>query len=185
LEGRAGLGLTSIGLGLIAAATAAEPVAALDSRGWFCPSAAWSAGIAPERLVVVRCDDRALWPRVMATLVEGFGAVYAEVPRHVPERFLRRLGAIVRSRRCGVVLRSMHGGLPAGVLHLRLEGLQVRWEGADRGHGRLTGRVLTVRASGKGAGGVDRYLEVKEDDGAHTVRLVPGLAAAPPGRAAG
>jgi hypothetical protein len=184
LVGPPGCGLTTLGISLLATATTTEPVAVLDVRGWFCPSVAWEAGIAPERLVVVRCSDRRLWPKVAATLLEGFAVVYAEVPRHVPDQALRRLGALARSRRSGVVLRSMRGDLPTGLIHLRIDGVAVRWGGAEDGHGRLKRHAVTVKASGKGARGVERYLEVT-DDGANTVRLVPGLAAAPSGRAAG
>lgn len=184
LVGPAGSGLTTIGVSLIAAATAAESVAVLDVGGWFCPSVAWDAGIAPERLVVVRCPDRSLWPKVVATLLEGFVAVYAEVPQHVADGALRRLGALARSRRAGVVFRSVRGDLPASLLHLRIEGVAMRWDGAGSGHGRLERRAVTVKVSGKGVRGMERYLEV-EGDGANAVRLVPGLAAAPTGRAAG
>jgi hypothetical protein len=184
LVGPPGCGLTTLGISLVAAATTNEPVAVLDVRGWFCPSVAWEAGITPERLVVVRCADRELWPKVAATLLEGFPVVYAEVPRHIPDQALRRLGALARSRRAGVVLRSMHGDLPTGLIHLRIEGVAVLWDGTDHGHGRLRRHAVTVKASGKGARGAERYLEVT-DDGANTVRLVPGLATAPSGRAAG
>jgi hypothetical protein len=116
LVGPAGSGLTSLGISLIAAATTTEPVAVLDGRGWFCPSVAWESGIIPERLVVVRCADRELWPKVAATLLEGFAAVYAEVPRNTSDQVLRRLGALARSRRVGVVLRSRYD-LPTGLIH--------------------------------------------------------------------
>jgi hypothetical protein len=174
-----------VGLSLIAAATTTkEPVAVLDGRGWFCPSVAWDAGIDPKRLVVIRCPDREVWPTVAAALFEGFPAVFADVPRHIPDQALRRLGALARSRRAGVVLRSMTGDLPSGVLYLRLEGVAVQWDGPELGHGRLQRRAVAIKASGKGARGIERYLEV-EDDGAHTLRLVPGLAPAPSGRATG
>jgi hypothetical protein len=169
---------------LLARGTADEPVAVLDVRGWFCPSLAWDVGIEPERLVIVRCPDPAVWPKLAATLVEGFPAVYAEVPRRVPDQVLRRLGAIARSRRTRAVLRAMEGDLPTGLLHVRVEGVGVRWEGPDAGHGRLERRAVTVRASGKGMQGIERLLEV-EDDGADPVRLVPRLAAPAAGRATG
>lgn len=184
LVGPAGSGLTSLGISLMSEATADEPVAVLDVRGWFCPSLAWDAGIDPERLVIVRCPDPAVWPKLAATLVEGFPAVYAEVPRRVPDQVLRRLGALARSRRSSAVLRAMEGDLPTGLLHLRVEAVAVRWEGPDAGHGRLQRRAVTVRASGKAMQGIERLLEV-EDDGAHTLRLVPRLAVAPAGRATG
>jgi hypothetical protein len=185
LVGPAGSGLTSIGIALLAASTARKPVAVLDVRGWFCPSLAWEAGIGPERLVVVRCGDPAVWPAVVATLLEGFTAVYAEVPKRVSDQALRRLGALARSRRSTAVLRAMEGDLPTGLLHLRVEGVAVRWDGPEAGHGRLEQRAVTVMASGKGARGVERVLEVVEGNGANIVRLVPRLAVAPVGRAVG
>jgi len=184
LVGPAGSGLTSIGVSLLARETADEPVVVLDVRGWFCPSLAWGAGIEPERLVIVRCPDPSVWPKVAATLLEGFTSVYAEVPRRVSDQVLRRLGAITRSRRTRAVLRAMERDLPTGLLHVRVESVGVRWQGPEMGHGRLERRAVTVHASGKGMQGIERLLEV-EGDGAHTLRLVPRLAAPAAGRATG
>ena len=116
-------------------------------------------------------------------MLEGFAAVYAEVPRGVPDQSLRRLGALARARGASAVLRAMEGDLPSGLLHLRVEGVAVRWEGPEAGHGRLEQRAVTVKASGKGTRGIERYLEV--EDGADTLRLVPRLAVAPAGRSTG
>jgi hypothetical protein len=182
LVGPPGYGLTRLGL----ASLSGHPgmVAVVDVRGWLSPLAAWEVGLDPERLVVVRCGDRERWPSVTAALLEGLRAVYAEVPSGVPEPMLRRLGALARARRAALLLRPVRGDLPAGMAHLRLRGAGVAWEGTGAGHGRLTHRLLTLEASGKGAGGVERQIEV-EDDGTDAVRVVPGLAAAPPRRAAG
>ena len=182
LEGPPGYGLTRVGLSMLAAHPGT--VAVVDVRGWLSPLAAWEAGIAPENLVLVRCTDRARWAQVTATLVEGLGAVYAEVPQGINEQLLRRLGALARARRTALLLRPLRGGLPAGLAHLRLLGEAVAWEGAGAGHGRLTQRLLTLRADGRGVGGVERRIEV-EDDGTDAVRVVPGLAPAPSRRAAG
>jgi hypothetical protein len=184
LIGAAGSGLTRLGLSLLAAPAATGMVAALDVRGWLCPVAAWEVGIDPQRLVVVRCPDRRLWPRVAAALLEGFPAVYAEAPAGMGDAELRRLGALARARRSSLVLRPVGGDLPAGVLHLRLEASAVRWEGVDRGHGALLRRRLTLRASGRGVHGIERTLEMA-DDGTHPVYLVPRLAAAPSRRSTG
>ena len=96
----------------------------------------------------------------------------------VKETMLRPIGALARSRGAAVLLRPLGGDLPAGLAHLRLEAQQVSWEGADAGHGRLRRRRLVVEASGKATGGMRRLYEV-EDDGAHSLRVVPGLAPAP------
>jgi hypothetical protein len=184
LVGRPGSGLTRLGLSLIADPSATGMVAALDVRGWLCPVAAWEVGVDPQRLIVVRCPDRLTWPKVAAALVEGFPAVYAEVPAGIGDAVLRRLGALARARRSSLILHPVSGDLPVGLLHLRLESAGVVWEGADRGHGALLTRRLTLRASGKGVRGIEQMVEVA-DNGTHPVHLVPRLAVAPAGRAAG
>jgi hypothetical protein len=183
LAGPPGSGLTRLGLGL-AAGAASGPVAVVDVRGWLCPLGAWESGIAPDRLVVVRCPDRDMWPRVTAALLDGLRSVYAEVPAGVPDQVLRRLGALARNRRAALVLRPLRGGLPGGLTHLHLTASGVTWDGTDAGHGRLTGRRLALSASGRGTGGIERTVEV-EDDGTNPVRLVPGLATPARRRAAG
>lgn len=184
LVGAPGCGLTRLGLHLLAPASRLGPVAALDARGWLSPLAAWEAGVAGERLVVVRCSQRGVWPQVMAAVCEGVTAVYAEVPQGVTERDLHRLAALVRARGTGVVLRPLRGELVGGVAHLRLRAVEVRWEGLEQGHGRLATRRLVVEVSGKGAGGMTRRVEV-EDSGADTVRVVSRLGAGQTGRAVG
>ena len=182
LVGPPGLGLTRLGLALLSGH--AGTVAVVDVRGWLSPLAAWEVGLTPDRLVVVRCPDRSRWAQVTAALLEGVGAVYAEVPDGTAEPMLRRLGALARARRSTLLLRPLRGGLPSGLAHLRLQGEEIAWAGVAGGHGRLTRRLLTLRAAGKGTGGVERRVEV-EDDGTDAVRMVPGLAAAPSRRAAG
>ncbi|HSM02693.1 MAG TPA: hypothetical protein VK960_09700 [Acidimicrobiia bacterium] len=184
LAGPPGSGLTRLGLSLLAAPSTTGMVAVVDVRGWLCPIAAWEVGISPERLVVVRCPDRRPWLQVTASLLEGFPAVLAEVPSGVRDADLRRLAALSRARRSALVLRPVSGDIPPGVLHLRIESEGIHWEGVGRGHGALLRRRLILRASGKGARGIEHVLEM-EDDGSHPVHLVPGLAAAPSGLAAG
>jgi hypothetical protein len=182
LVGAPGCGLTRLGLGLLRG----QPgwVACLDVRGWISPVALWEMGVSAERVVVVRCPDSRRWPQVIAALIEGMQAVYAEVPPGVAAPLLRRLGALARSRSTPVVLRPTQGDLPAGITHLRLEALEVAWAGAGQGRGRLRERHFTLAASGKGVGGIRYILEV-EDDGANAMRVVSRLAAEMPGRAAG
>jgi len=171
LVGVPGSGLTRLGLKLVAPHSHSAPVIALDTRGWISPEAAWETGVAPERLVVVRCNQPGLWAKVTAALLEGVRAMYAEVPAGVRDQDLRRLAALARARRVAVVMRPVTGGLPGGITHLRLRAIGVTWEGADRGHGRLTRRRLVLEASGKGVAGTTRRFEV-EDEGTDAVRLV-------------
>jgi hypothetical protein len=171
LVGVPGTGLTRLGLKLLAEPSRVGIVVVLDTRGWVSPEAAWETGVLAERLVIVRCDDLFLWPKVTAALFEGVRTIYAEVPARVKEHDLRRLSALARARKVAVAMRSMGNGLPTGVAHLRLRALGVTWEGADRGHGRLEKRRLMLEASGKGAAGVVRRFEV-EDEGTDVVRVV-------------
>ena len=171
LVGAPGTGLTRLGLSLLAAHSRVATVVALDTRGWISPEAAWETGVLPERLVIVRCDDPIIWPKVMAALLEGVRAVYAEVPARIRDQDVRRLAALARARRVAVAMRSMGGGLPGGVAFLRLHAIGITWEGADHGHGKLTSRRLVLEATGKGAAGTARRFEV-EDEGTDVVRVV-------------
>ncbi len=176
LTGLPGSGLTRLGLRLLAAHSRQAPVVALDARGWISPEAAWETGVIAERLIIVRCDDPVLWPKVAAALLEGVRAIYAEVPERVRESDLRRLAALARARRVAVAMRSMGGGLPTGVAFLRLRSLGVTWEGADGGHGRLTRRRILIEATGKGVAGTRKRFEV-EDEGTDVVRVVSDVVA--------
>lgn len=182
LSGPVGFGLTRLGYRMLVETSRRAPVAIVDVRGWASPSAAWETGV--ERMVVVRCPDPKTWPRVLAALVDGVPAVYAEVPRGIRDHDLRRLAAVVRSRQARLVLRPVGGDLPSGIGYLRLRAREVRWEGTDGGVGRLAARRLVLEASGKGAAGIERRIEV-DDAGTHDLRVVSELAAGPAGRALG
>ena len=184
LVGVPGTGMTRLGMRLLAPHSRLAPVVALDTRGWVSPEAAWETGVIPERLVIVRCADVSLWPKVTAALFEGVRAMYAEVPERVRDQDLRRLAALARARRVAVALRPMGGALPGGVAYLRLRALGVTWEGADQGHGRLTRRRLVLEATGKGTAGTNRRFEV-EDEGTDDVRLVSDVVVDPARRAVG
>lgn len=171
MVGEPGSGLTRLGLRMLAEHSLQAPVVAVDTRGWLSPAAAWEAGIDPERLIVVRCPDPLLWPKVTAALLEGVRALYVEVPARVRSQDVRRLAALARARRAAVAMRSGGAGLPSGVAHLRLRAIGVTWEGADLGHGRLGSRRLVLEASGKGVAGIPQIIEV-EDEGTDVVRLV-------------
>lgn len=182
LVGFPGSGLTRLGLGLLRD----RPgwVACVDVRGWLSPSALWEVGVPADRTVIVRCADVRRWPQVVATLVEGMQAVYAEVPAGVSSPMLRRIGALARARATPVVLRPVSGDIPPGLAHLRLEAQAVEWGGPHRGRGRLHQRRSVLAATGKGVGGIRQMIEV-EDDGTDAVRVVPRVAAALPERAVG
>jgi hypothetical protein len=184
LLGVPGTGLTRLGLRLLAESSRIAPVVALDTRGWISPEAAWEVGVIPESLVIVRCDEARIWPKVAAALLEGVRAVYAEVPPGIRDQDLRRLAALARARKVEVAMRPMGQGLPSGVAHLRLRALGVTWEGADQGHGRLGRRRLVLEASGKGASGVTRRFEVEDED-SNIVRVVSDVVVGETRRVAG
>ena len=171
MSGLTGMGMTRLGLGLLAEPSQRAPVVVLDVKGWLSPVAAWEMGVDSSRLVIVRCSDPQLWPQVAAALIDGVHAVYAEVPAGVRDQHLRRLAALARARRTGVALRPLGDALPSGVAHLRLRAREVRWEGAERGHGQLRRRYLVVEASGRGVAGMTRTIEMV-DDGTDVMRVV-------------
>ncbi|MBT8197031.1 MAG: hypothetical protein HKO87_03560 [Acidimicrobiia bacterium] len=182
--GPPGFGLTRVGLAALADQSRLGPVAYLDVRGWLCPAAAWEVGIEAHRLIVVRCDNPVPWARVAATLVSGLRAVFAEVPSGAKEAQLRKLAMLAKTHRTALVLRPVHGDIPAGVSYLRLEAAGVDWAGAGDGHGRLEGRRLRFQATGKGVRGMTTTVEF-EDHGTDPLRVVSGLAIAPAGHAIG
>ena len=148
LEGHTGSGLTRLALSLLAEPARRGWVVCIDARGWLCPAAAWEVGVPAERLVVVHCSDRKLWPQVTAALMEGMDSVYAEIPAGVPDQMLRRLAALTRSRRAAVLPRPLRGRLPAGLPHTRPGAQEVAREGDDPGHWRLSHRLPVLEASG-------------------------------------
>ncbi len=174
LSGLPGSGLTRIGLSLIAPYAAKGPLVYLDVRGWASPMAAWEMGIDPEQLVVVRSSDVVSWSRIVATLLDGVRAVYAEVPTGLRDQALYKLAAKARAERTPLVLRPVTGKLPSGVAHLTLEASEVIWKGTEAGHGNLTSRRTRLVASGKATRGMVRTIEV-EDDGTDDLRVVPHM----------
>lgn len=108
------------------------------------------------------------WPEVVATAVEAVPVVLLGLPAgvrgvgraagqgSVPDRTVRRVGALLR--RSGAVL-LVAGHWPGAEVRLRVS--QAVWEGVDReGYGLLRGRRTRVAVSGRGAGGVERGVEL-------------------------
>lgn len=201
LIGVSGSGLTRLGMGMLADPSRTGAVVVVDTKGWISPEAAWETGVVAESLVIVRCNELALWSKVTAALLEGVPALYAEVPAGVKDQDLRRLAALARARKAKVAFRSMGRGLPDGVSHLRLRAIGITWEGADHGHGRLKRRRLLLEASGRGVAGMKRRLEVddgdrrvmaevvdrevRSDEGTNTLRVVSDVVVDPARRATG
>jgi len=157
VEGAPGSGATSLVLALLAAATAAgEWAAMVDADGVLGGLAAAEAGVALERLAVVRAVPAALYGRVVATLLDGMAGVGAPVPRGLRLSDARRLEARARERAAVLVAAGPWPGEAA----LRLRAEHSAWSGLGRGEGLLGERVLRVTVSGRGAAGRERVADV-------------------------
>ena len=157
IEGSAGSGATSLLLALLAAATAAgEWAAVVDGDGVLGGLAAAEAGVALDRLAVVRAVPGALYGRVVATLLDGVTVVGARIPRGFRLADARRLEARARERAAVLVAAGSWPGEAA----LRLRAERSSWSGLGRGEGLLGRRVLRVAVSGRGAAGRERLAEL-------------------------
>jgi len=174
LSGLPGSGMTRLGLSMIVPHLERGVLAVVDVRGWISPWVAWELGVQPERIVLVRVKDITQWGRVVATLLDGVGGVYAEVPPGIKDAALRKLVARARSRKTPMVLRPTTERMPSGIAHIQLTARSVVWSGTDAGHGNLTTRRSLLDASGKATRGMEQTIEV-EDDGTHDLRVVPHL----------
>ncbi len=157
VEGAAGSGATSLLLALLAAATATgEWAAMVDGEGVLGGLAAAEAGVALERLAVVRAVPAALYGRVLATLLDGLTVVGATIPRGFRLADARRLEARARERAAVLVTA---GSWP-GEASLRLRAEHSSWSGLGHGEGLLAERVLRVAVTGRGSAGRERIADV-------------------------
>jgi hypothetical protein len=157
VDGVAGSGATSLVLSLLAAATTAgEWAAFVDGEGVLGGLAAAEAGVALERLAMVRAVPAALFGRVVATLLDGMTVVGATVPRGFRLADARRLEARARERAAVLVAVGPWPGEAA----LRLRAEHSSWVGLGQGEGLLGERVLRVAVSGRGAAGRERVADL-------------------------
>jgi hypothetical protein len=168
VEGSRGTGGASVVLALLAAATAAgEWAAVVDAEESFGVLAAAEAGVALERLAVVRPGVRGVpgmlggrvperLGTVVATLLESMTVVAVTVPRRMRPAEARRL--VARAREQGAVLVAA-GGWP-GEAALRLRAEASAWSGLGQGEGLLGARTLRVTVTGRGAAGRERTADV-------------------------
>jgi RecA/RadA recombinase len=151
IDGLPGAGATSVLLHVLAAVTAAgEWTALVDGRSVVGGLAAAEAGVALERLGVVRGVPREQWAAVVAALLEGVALVAATVPRWARPGDARRLAARARER--GAALLAV-GGWPAEAA-LRLRAERTRWDPVVSHAGARTVRIAVAgRRSGRPATG--------------------------------
>ena len=151
VEGLPGSGSTTVALALAAAATAAgEWAAVVDPSfgGTLGARAAAEAGVALERLAVVRRAPHAQWGAVVAALLDGITVVVAAVPPHVRLGDARRL--VARARERGAVLVAF-GAWPVEAAVRVHVGASV-WRVLGAGNGLLEERDLNVHVEAKGRG---------------------------------
>lgn len=151
VDGMPGAGVTSLALGLAAAATAAgEWAAAVDLSGTLGGLAAAEAGVELSRFAVVRDVPNDRWATVVAALLDGVSLVMADVPRGLRAADARRLVARARERATVLVMVSASArAWPADAgLRLRAEG--GAWPGLGPGRGVLAPRPLRLRIEGRG-----------------------------------
>lgn len=151
VDGDPGAGVTSLALGLAAAATAAgEWAAAVDLPGTLGGLSAFESGVDLSRFAVVRGvpDDR--WATVVAALLDGVSLVMADVPRGLRAADARRLVARARERSTVLVMvgASARSWPADAALRIRAEGGV--WPGLEPGHGVLAPRALRLRIEGRG-----------------------------------
>jgi hypothetical protein len=147
VAGRTGAGVTSLVIELAAAATRlGEWAAVVDPDGSLGGLAAGEAGVALERLAVVRRVPAARWATVVAALVDGLSLVVAAVPRSVRVGDARRL--LARARERNTVLVAV-GAWPAEAA-LRLRADTTTWSPPVTGPGVFGTRTYRVTIEGRG-----------------------------------
>ena len=138
-------GATSLVIALLAEASRAGSWCAVVGLPALGALAAAEAGVALDRLALVP-DPGPEWTSVVAALLDGVDIVVAAPPGPVAAPVTGRLAA--RARQRGSVLVGI--GLWPGA-DLVLDSVRSRWEGLDRGRGRLSRREMTVVVRGRGA----------------------------------
>jgi hypothetical protein len=151
VAGAPGAGVTSLALGLVAAATAAgEWAAAVDLPGTLGGIAAQECGVELARFVVVRDLPGARWSTVVAALLDGVSLVMADVPPGLRAGDAHRLVARARERRSALVMVVPPGRRWPAAAALRLHAGGGRWPGLAAGGGVLEPRPLQLRAESRG-----------------------------------
>ena len=139
-----------------------------ESLGW---AAAVEAGVELSNVIVVQRPPTARWATVVAALVDGFDLVVVAPSVEVRAADARRLAARVRERHSVLVVCGPVGapgtGAAGGVAStwpdrpdVTLSVTERRWEGLDRGHGRLRRLQLVVRATGRRGSARPRVAEL-------------------------
>lgn len=147
-------GATSVALALLAGAMTTGGWGAIAGCGAAGLAAAWEAGVALQRLVLVP-DVKGSW-EVVAALVGGTEAVVVG-PSSPPTAGDARL-ITARVRKTGALFIYL-GPWPDRAEY-QLKVVDCRWRGAPRGRsGPFGARTLEVFGRGRGMGGIERRAE--------------------------
>lgn len=141
-------------LGLGAGASAAGGWVAIVGRPDTGVLAAADMGIDPHRLLLVD-DPGERWAEVVAALADGVDVVLARPATPPAPALARRLEAVARRHGTALVVT---GAWPGADVCLSVA--SARWFGLGDGHGLLTGRRVTVTASGRGNAGRPRTADL-------------------------
>jgi hypothetical protein len=145
--GGRGQGVTSLALGLTAAASQAGSWCGVVGVADLGLIAAAAAGLDLARVAIVSDLAPAQWTTVVSVLVDAVDLVIVSPPPHVRLGDVRRLVTRVRER--GAVLLAL-AGLPEGA-DVRLTVEEAQWYGPGAGDGHLENRRIVVATGGRGA----------------------------------
>jgi hypothetical protein len=146
---------SSVVFALLAAASKAGSWCGVVGMPQLSPIAAGEMGVVLDRLAFVP-QPGTEWATVVAALIDGFDIVVAAAAGPVAPAVISRLAARARQRGCVFMPCLRWGGAD-----LTVEAVDSAWEGLGAGHGRLRGRVLTLRAYGRGAAAIPREVRLR------------------------
>ncbi len=166
----AGIGAVSLALAAVAEASVAGSwLAVVGGRGLGL-AAADELGVALDRLVVIERPEPAQWGAVVAALVDAFELVLVAPGHRVKVSVARRLAARARER--GAVLVHVGRWAWPEAPDLRLDSVEVTWQGLGAGHGTLRARRVVVTGVARRDAVARRRVELWLPDADGHVRLV-------------